>query len=172
MHPSNSRSSQSLQRLNHQQIALLPFNRDGEADEPTAEPSKLQEPATDSEDEGEGEEEGDEGDDDDDDESSNEEATSSSKRRAVKTGARSRVRKSNIHSLESITFSQLEEKDKKGAQRVLVHYKDDGRQGCVNLCGHFMSGKCRYMSKSWCDKLLFIFLNYLQSVRGDSKTFK
>ena len=95
-----------------------------------AQPSKLKEPAADSEDE---DEEDEDDDDDDDDDESDEEASSSSRRRAVETGANSRGKKSNVYSLERITFNQLKEKDKEGAQRVLDHYKDDRRQGCVNL---------------------------------------
>ena len=72
---------------------------------------------------------------------------SSSSRRAVKTGARSRGRKSNVYSLEIITFSQLEQKDKDAAQRVLDLYKDDRRGGSVHVCSRFMSGECRYMTK-------------------------
>ena len=66
----------------------------------------------------------------------------------MKTGARSHGRNSNVHSLESITFSQLEQKDREGAQRVLDYYRDERQQGSVHICSHFMSSKCRYMSKS------------------------
>ena len=104
-----------------------------------AQPSKLQEPATDSEEE--------------DEDSSDEEASSSSRRRPVKRGAKSRGRKRNVHSLESITFSQLEEKDKEGAQRVLDLYRDERQQALVHICSHFMSGKCRYMSEISTDLL-------------------
>ena len=104
-----------------------------------AQPSKLQEPATDSEDEEEEK--------DDDDDESDQEASSSSRRRGVKTGARSRGRNSNVFSLEIMKFSQLEEKDKEGAQRVLDLYRDERRRAFVHICSHFMSGKCRYMSK-------------------------
>ena len=82
-----------------------------------AEPSKLPEPATDSEDEDEEEEEEDDDDDGGDHESSDY-LDSSWRRRAVKTGARSRERKSNVHSLGMIKFKQLEEKDKEGAKFV------------------------------------------------------
>ena len=84
----------------------------------------------------------------DEDDSTEDEASSSSRRRAVKTGARSRGRKSKIYSLETITFSQLEQKEKKGAQRVLDFYRDDRREGFVHICSRFMSGKCDYMTKN------------------------
>ena len=90
-----------------------------------AQTCRMREPATDSED------------------SSDDEASSSSKRQSVKTGAR----KSNVHSLEIITFSQLEQKDKDAAQRVLDYYRDERERCCVQVCSRFMSGKCRYMSK-------------------------
>ena len=120
-------------------------------------PGHLQEPATDSED------------------SSEDEASSSSRGRAVKTGARSRRRKenvetssfprrrpvkmgarsrgrnSNVYSFESITFSQLEQNDREGAQRVLDLYRDERQHGYVHICSRFMSGKCRFMSKSSTD---------------------
>ena len=40
----------------------------------------------------------------------------------MKRGARIHRRISNVYSLESITFNQLKEKDKEGAQRVLDHH--------------------------------------------------
>ena len=97
---------------------------------------QLQESATDSEEEQ-----------DEDEDSSEDEASSSSKRQSVKTGARSRRRRGNVNSLEIITFSQLEQKEKKGAQRVLDFYRDERQQALVHICSRFMSGKCRYMSK-------------------------
>ena len=137
------------------------FNRDGEEDQPQEEDSPLvdltvdsdedqsqsssrqpgrtqtgPEPATDSEEQ------------DEDEDSSYDEASSSSRRRAVKTGARSRGRHSNVYSLEMMKFNQLEEKDKEGAQRVLDLYRDERQQAFVHICSRFMSGKCRFMSKS------------------------
>ena len=100
-----------------------------------AQPRKLQESATDSEEE--------------DEDSPDEEASSSSRRRSMKRGAKNRGKKGN--SIESITFSQLEEKDKDAAQRVLDLYKDERQQGLVHICSRFMSGKCRYMCKSSTD---------------------
>ena len=91
----------------------------------SAQPGRMREPAADSED------------------SSDDEASSSSRRRSVKTGAR----KGNVYSLESITFSQLERKDKDAAQRVLACYRDERQQGLVHVCSRFISGKCRYMTK-------------------------
>ena len=79
--------------------------------------------------------------------SPDEEASSSSRRRAVKTGARSHGRNSNVYPLESITFSQLEQKDREGAQGVLDCYRDDRRQACVLVCGLFITGKCSIMRK-------------------------
>ena len=102
-------------------------------------PSKLQEPATDSEKE--------EDDGDGDDESSDEEASSSSRTRPVQTETNGRGSKSNFYPLEIMKFNQLEEKDKEGAQRVLDLYRDERRRAFVHICSHFMSGKCRYMSK-------------------------
>ena len=99
-----------------------------------AQPSKLQEPTTDSEEE--------------DEDSSDEEASSSSGTRPVKTEASSRERKSNVHSLESIKFNQLEEKDKDGAKLVLDLYRDERQRCSVHVCSRFMSGKCRFMTKS------------------------
>ena len=113
-----------------------------------AQTGQRQEPATDSEDE----DDDDDGDDDDesydDVDSSYEEASSSSRTPPVQTEANSRGRKSNVYSLESIMFSQLEEKDREGAQRVLDHYRDERQQGSVHICSRFMGGKCRFMSKS------------------------
>ena len=104
-------------------------------------PGQGQEPATDSEDE---EDDDDDEESSEDEDSSDDEASSSSNRRPVKTGAR---RKGNVHSLETITFSQFEEKDKDGAQRVLDFYRDDRRQALVHICSLFMGGKCTYMCK-------------------------
>ena len=61
--------------------------------------------------------------------------------------ARNRGRHSNVYSLGIMKFSQLEEKYKEGAQRVLDLYRDEKQQALVRICSHFMSGKCRYMSK-------------------------
>ena len=94
------------------------------------------------------EEEEEDDDDDDDDDESDEEASSYWRKRTVKTGARSCEKNSNVHSLESITFSQLEEKDKDGAQRVLDLYRDERMTGFVHVCTRFISGKCRFMTKS------------------------
>ena len=91
----------------------------------SAQPGRMREPAADSED------------------SSDDEASSSSKRRSVKTGAR----KGNVYSLEIITFSQLEQKDKDAAQRVLDFYRDERQRCSVHICSRFMNGECRYMTK-------------------------
>ena len=98
-----------------------------------------QEPATDSEDS-----EDEEDDEDEDEDSSEDETSSSSNKRPVKTGAR---RKGDVHSLKAITFTQLEQRDKDGARRVLDLYKDDRRGGFVHICSLFMGGKCSYMCK-------------------------
>ena len=102
-------------------------------------PSKLQEPATDSEKE--------EDDGDGDDESSDEEASSSSRTRPVQTETNGRGSKSNFYPLEIMKFNQLEEKDKEGAQRVFDLYRDERKKSCVLVCSLFISGKCRFMSK-------------------------
>ena len=107
-----------------------------------AQPSRLPEAATDWEDEEDEDE-----DSSDDEDSFDDGVASSSRRSAVKTGARSRGRKGNVYSLEIITFSQLERKDKDAAQRVLDYYKDERQQCSVHVCSLFISGKCRYMSK-------------------------
>ena len=104
-----------------------------------AQTGQLPEPGTDSEDE----------DKEKDDDESDEETSSSLRKRPVKRGAKSRGR--NVHSFESITFSQLEEKDKEGAQRVLDLYRDERQQTLVRICSHFMGGKCRFMSKNSTD---------------------
>ena len=87
-----------------------------------AQTGQLPEPGTDSEDE----------DKEKDDDESDEETSSSLRKRPVKRGAKSRGR--NVHSFESITFSQLEEKDKEGAQRVLDLYRDERMNGSVRVC--------------------------------------
>ena len=112
-----------------------------------AQPRMLQEPATDSE----KEQDEDEDSSYDEESSSDDEASSSSRRRPVKRGAISRGRHSNVYSFESITFSQLEQKDREGAQRVLDLYRDERQNGYVRTCSRFMSGKCRFMSKSSTD---------------------
>ena len=50
-------------------------------------------------------------------------------------------------SLEAISFVQLENKNKEGAQRVLHYYKDDKQAGRVHVCSRFIRGKCGYMCK-------------------------
>ena len=110
-----------------------------------AQPGQGQEPATDSED-GDDEESSKDKESSEDEDSSDDEASSSSNRRPVKTGARNRGSRGNSYPLEIITFSQLEQKDKDGAQRVLDLYRDERMNGSVLICSRFMSGKCRYMS--------------------------
>ena len=106
-----------------------------------AQPSKLQEPATDSEDSSDDE------DSSDTEDSPGDETFLSSRRQLGKTGARSRKRTGRGVSFEIMKFNQLELKDKDGAQRVVDLYRDDRGTRSVHVCSHFISGKCRYTSK-------------------------
>ena len=96
-------------------------------------PARLREPTTDSEDE-------------DEDENSSNEASSPLRRRPVKI-VQEEQEVARGRRFETMTFIQLDEKDKDGAQLVLDYYRDERQRGLVHICSRFMNGECRFMSK-------------------------